>query len=906
MAGQLPPTLGERLRRLRIDAGLSIEALAEKTELSYRAISNLERDAIKTTPHASTVTRLANGLGLDEAGRRWLLAAARGEPVPSVPPVMSATAPPHSLPRDIGSFVGRSRELSQLLQEAGRGDVVTIHVITGMGGIGKTALAIHAAHELTPQFPDGQVFLRLSGHSSGEQPARPADALASLLRAVGAGGQQLPADLEDRVLLWRSWLAGKRVLLLLDEAIDNGQVLPLLPGTAGSVALITSRGKLTALADARRIPLDVLTPDESTDLLVRLAGRDGLDREDSAIKRIAGLCGNLPLALGMLGSQLHCNPAWTPADLAAELIQAHDLPEEIHAGPATVGAALDLSYRDLSEGQRRMFRRIGLHPGADIDAWAAAALNDISPIEARRHLRVLCEQSMITEPSYGRYRCHDLIRALARKRALAEDPPDERAAAVGRLLDFYLYVGAAAGRHLARRTPTRALAPSRPGPAEIPEMPDRQRAASWMAAERLNLIAAADYAAGNGYLSHAVAIPAAMHGFLRSQGYWDQALALHQTALEAARDDGDLLGESGALTDLADVQYLTGNHAPAEINLTRAVELARQLGDGGAEAAALVELGILRQNTGDLASAEVSLCRALDLSGSQGDQRGEANALNNLGAVQFMASDFTAAADSQGQALKIYRDLGDQLGEASALNGLGGVQQATGRYSAAAVSLTQAIELNRSLGDRVGEAYATGNLGAVQCIMGDWPAASTNLGQALGLYRELGSRSGEADMLTNLGALHRMTGDYASATASLTQAVELYRDLTDPFGEAGALSELGVVQHKTGDYRRAVASLTQAVELAHDAGERADEAEALNNLGDLYLDAARDAYAQARDIAASIGVPLEEARALEGIGRLLIQSGERAAGTAMLERSLALYKRIGSPNADRVAAVLGF
>jgi tetratricopeptide (TPR) repeat protein/DNA-binding XRE family transcriptional regulator len=897
-----PLRLGELVRKLREEAGLTIEQLARRAKLGERTLSKLERGEGDSVTRASTVAKLADGLGLGEQGKIWFLAIARGEPVPGGHPMPNVAVPPYELPPDIGPFVGRSRELAKLVGEVG--GAVTVHVITGMGGIGKTALAVHTAHELAARFPDGQIFLRLSGHTPGEQPARPADALASVLQAAGVGGQQIPARLDDRARLWRSWLAGRRVLLLLDDAIDSKQVQPLLPGAGGSLVLITSRGKLTALAGARNIPLDVFSLDESSELLVRLADRARLDRSDSAIQQIAGLCGNLPLALGMLGSQLHCNPALTPGDLATELIQAGDLPEEIHAERATVGAALDLSYRDLSEDQQRMFRRLGLQPGADIDARAAAALDDDSPAKARSHLRALCDQNVITEASYGRYRCHDLIRALSWKRALAEDPADERDAATGRLLDFYLNAAAAAGRRLARRASTRETASTSPEPAQILDLADREQAASWMDAERLNLAAATRYAASSGHLSHAVAIPAAMHGFLRSQGYWDQALGLHQVALEAARKGGDLQGEAGALMDLGDMQYLTGDHGAAAISLTRALQLARQLGDPCAEAGALVELGVLQQNTGDLAAAEDSLTRALELSGSHGDQLGAANALNNLGAVQFMASKFTAAADSQKQALEIYRDLGHWLGEASALNGLGGVQQATGEYADAAVSLTQAMKLYHSLGDRIGEAYATGNLGGVQCIMGHWASASDNLGKALDLYRKLGSRSGALDMLTNLGALYRVTGDYGTAATNLSEAIKGYRDLEDPFGEAGALSELGAVQRKTGDYRAATASLTEAMKLAHHVGERAIESEALNNLGDLYVDAARDAYAQAGDIAADIGFPLEEARALEGIGRLLLQSGQRAAGIAMLERSLALYQRISSPHAERIAGIL--
>ncbi len=905
MAKQRPSRLGEEVRRLRKEAGLSIARLADEAGLAQRTISNLERGEGNAVTRRTTVAAIASALGLDEEGETWLWQVAQGQPVPSRLTVARMPTLPYTLPRDIGTFVGRSDQLDQLIQDASGADIATVHVITGMGGVGKTVLAVHAAHKLAAHFPDGQMYLRLSGHAPNVPRVAPEDALASLLEAAGIGGEQIPASIEGRAGRWRSWLAGRRVLLLLDDAIDIEQVQPLLPGTAGSAVLVTSRTELIAPRDTQRIHLDVLTPGESADLLLKLAGRPELDRADSGIEDIARLCENLPLALGMLGSQLHSNPAWTPADLASELTQARDLPEEIHDGQETVGAALGLSYRDLTGEQQRIFRRLGLHPGTDVDTFAAAALDDTSPDEARHRLRALCAQNVLTQPRYDRYRFHALIRALAEKRARAEDPANERDAAVGRLLDYYVHAAAAANRHLARRTPAREPGAGRPAPAHLRELANRRDALSWMAAERLNLAAATEYAAGNGYPAHAVAIAASMHGFLRSQGYWAQASKLHRTALAAARQLGDPYAEAGALTDLGDVQYLMGEHSDAEVSLTDAVALASQLGDQRAEAGALVELGILQQNTGELAAAEACLTRALELSAAHGDQLGQANALANLGAVQFITGKLTAAADNQKQALAIYRSLDDQLGEARALNVLGAVRQAIGDSSDAAASLTRAAELYHIVGDRIGEANATGNLGAVQCLMEDWTPALDNLTTALALYRELVSKPGEADTLTNLGALHRRTGDYAEATARLTEAIELYGVLSDPFAPANALSELGLVQQHTGDYPAAIASLTRAVELAHAAGEHASEAEARNNLGDVCIDAARDTYTRALDIAKSIGVPLEQARAQEGTGRLLLQSGERAAGIAMLRQARATYQRIGSADADRVARTFG-
>jgi tetratricopeptide (TPR) repeat protein/transcriptional regulator with XRE-family HTH domain len=900
---------GQLLRQLRKTAGLSIETLAARAKIGEHTISNLELGKARS-PHEKTVAKLAQGLRLEGSVKDRFVAVARGLPVTDGLPVISAKAPPQTLPRDLASFAGRATELTQLADEAaGTGGVVSIHAIRGMAGVGKTTLAVRAAHQLAARFPDGQIFLELNGHTPGQRPVDPADALASLLQMAGADAREIPSGVKARARLWRNWLAGKRVLLLLDDAADSDQVRPLLPGTAGSLVLITSRRNLTALEDTHTVRLDVLTPSEAAELLVRLAGRPGLDPDDDAVAQVAELCENLPLALGMLGRRLHHNPAWTPADLAAELAQARDRLEHLQAEDASVAAAFDLSYQDLTEDQQRTFRRLGLNPGTDIDSWAAAALGDIDPATADRHLRALYDQNMIAEPTRGRYRFHDLIREYARTLAATDDPPAERAAAIGRLLDFYLNTAVAACRHMARHTPARTPGIAGDQPALAREFPNRRRAVTWMATERLNLQAAADYAAAHGRSFHAIGIPAAMHDFLRSQGHWDQALKLHRAALAAAEREGDRLGEAGALTDLADVQYLTGNYAAAEASLNRAIEVSRGLGDRLGEANALRELGVLQQATGDCPAAEASLNRTLELSRALGDRLGEAASLFNLGIVQFVTGDFAAAADSQEQALEIYGGLGDPLGKAGALNALGGVRNATGDYPAAMGSFTDALELYINLGDRIGEAYATGNLGALRCIVGDYAGAVAHMNRALELYCELGNLSGQADTLCNLGSLQRQTGDYPSAAANLTDAIKLYRDLNDQLGEAGSLSELGVLQHATGDYQNATASLARAVELAHDIGERADEAEALNNLGDLYLDTAaladaRERYTRALTIAARIDLALEEGRALEGIGRCLLRSGQDADGTAMLRRALALYERIGSVNAGRVAETL--
>jgi transcriptional regulator with XRE-family HTH domain len=461
-----PVTFAGLLRKLRTDAGLTQEELATAARLSPRSVSDLER-GINLTARKDTARLLADALNLSGTIREEFEAVARGRTPASDYLLGSAAgagggvaAATRTLPRDILSFTGREPELRELVAAtAGSGGVVGIHAIGGMAGVGKTAFAVHAAHQLAPRFPGGQIFLPLHGHTPGQRPVDPADALASLLLTAGVSVQQIPSGLEARMALWRDRLAGKQLLLVLDDAASSDQIRPLLPGTGENLVLITSRRHLTALEDARTVSLDTLSPDEAGTLLVRLAARPGLGPEVAAVSELTRLCGYLPLAIGMLARQLHHHPAWTPGDLAADLAAGRDRLELMTTENVSVAAAFNLSYEDLTEPQRRLFRRLGLHPGTDIDGYAAAALDNIELATARRRLDALYDHYLLTEPARGRYRLHDLIREHAHVLAGRVDHDNDREHAIDRLLNYYQHTGETADRHLTRYT--------RPGPVTL-------------------------------------------------------------------------------------------------------------------------------------------------------------------------------------------------------------------------------------------------------------------------------------------------------------------------------------------------------------------------------------------------------------------------------------------------------
>jgi hypothetical protein len=309
---------------------------------------------------------------------------------------------------------------------AAGGGVVGIHAIDGMAGIGKTTFAVHAAHQLAATFPDGQFFLRLHAHTAGQRPVEPGDALAGLLLTAGVPAAQIPPGLEARAGRWRDQVAAKKVMLLLDDAAGHEQVRPLLPGSADSLVLVTSRRRLTALEDATVISLDTLPPGEAAQLLARLAGRPDLGSGVGAGGEITRSCGFLPLAIGMIASQLRHHPTWTAASLAGSLAAARDRLGLMHAENLSVAAAFDLSYQDLTPAQQQLFRRLGLIPGPTFDAYAAAALDSTSLDQILRDLAELYDQHLIIELAPGRYQMHDLLRAHARALAAQLDPGRDR------------------------------------------------------------------------------------------------------------------------------------------------------------------------------------------------------------------------------------------------------------------------------------------------------------------------------------------------------------------------------------------------------------------------------------------------------------------------------------------------
>jgi tetratricopeptide (TPR) repeat protein len=710
-----------------------------------------------------------------------------------------------TLPPDLAGFTGRAAELDRLRlvleRGTGDGDVAVVVAITGMAGVGKTQLAIHAGHRLAGDRPlDRVLFVNLRGFHPDltQPPADPAAVLDGFLRLLGLPGHRVPHDLAGRAAAYRDRLAGTRTLIVLDNAADADQVRPLLPGTPGCPVLVTSRRSLAALHPASHLTVDVFTPSDALAYLARAAPQVPAGRDPGAAARVARRCGRLPLALGLVTGHIRGTPGWTLTDHADRLDERHR-DRRLDSG---VELALDLSYQQLPTDRQRLLRLTALHPGQDLDAHAAAALSADDLSTTSGHLRQLYRDHLLQPAGPNRYTCHDLVRAYAAGRAGDEDPPPARRAALTRLFDYYLATAATAVNILypaeAHRRP--AIAP--PG-TSTPALTDPDTARAWLDAERPTLVAVAAHTAAHGWPTHTTRLSVTLFRYLDG-GHYTDALTVHGHAHQAARDTGDRAGQAHALTNLGATHMQLGRYGPAAEHLQRALHLFRQAAD----------------------------------------PVGQARALANLGNLEAQLGHYEPAADHHEQALTLHRQTGDRTGEARALNNLGVVEARLGRHVPAIDHHRQALNLSRQTGDRTGEAWALNGLGDVEARLGRYESAAWHLRRALHLFRQTGDRTGEAWVLDKLGNLHTRRGEPARATDLLLRALAILRETGQRDGEAGALNGLGEAESTAGRPADALAHHTAAHTIGADIGDREQQARADAGLGDAYLALADPARAR--------------------------------------------------------------
>ncbi len=599
----------------------------------------------------------------------------------------------NDLPLDPAGFAGRRSEIAALLQAR------RVVAIDGMAGVGKTALAVHVAHQLIPRYPDGQLFLDLFGYTPGQEPVPPGEALRVLLSALEVPAIRIPDGVRERAALWRSELAFRRAVVVLDNAVDAAHVQPLLAGAGSSLMMITSRQRLVELDGVPSLSLDVLPPDDAAELFATAVG-DARGDSSPAVDEVLRRCGHLPLALRVAAARMRHRPAWTAGTLVDRL-RDDDL------GTAPVFA---MSVTQLDATQQRMFRLLGQVPCGDVDAAAATAL---SGLPARALLDDLVDAHLLEESTPNRYRQHDLLREYAR----SITPDDDLRDCLTRLFDYYVETASAAVS-LAHPELSR-LRGLKPTDGSI----DRPADAAWLDVERANLLAVAAFAEDHGWPRHAQRLSTVLYPYLDALALHGEALALATYALNASRSLGDEAGEAPALLDCVTMNWRMGRYDDAEPRTRRALALVR----------------------------------------ASGDRYGEARAINRLGNVFMARGDPLLALDAFRAALALFREVGDRLYEAVVLGNLGLVYLALDRLDEAREHHLRALERHRATGSPGGEATALGNLGQVYARLGSIEPAREHLRQALALDRELGYRSGEADVLNSLGELAFHTGDPAAA-----------------------------------------------------------------------------------------------------------------------------------------------
>ncbi|MFJ2030718.1 BTAD domain-containing putative transcriptional regulator [Streptosporangium sp. NPDC087985] len=787
-----------------------------------------------------TRSLLVEELGVEPGPELRLLheAMLRGEEDLWSPPSPSPSPVPRELPVGAYGFTGRVDAIETLDEtlpgdHGGAAAPVVLAVITGPAGVGKTALAVHWAQRITHRFPDGQLYLNLRGYSA-EPPLRPMEALTALLRALGTPPQRMPSDPAQAAAHYRSLLAGRRMLVLLDNAASAEQVRPLLPGALGCLVVVTSRDRLSGLIareGARRITLDVLTPAEARELLASLLGEQRIASEPEAVAEIAELCGRLPLALRIAAAHLADRPLRRIADYAAELAEGNPLAAlEIAADSGTaVRAALDGSYETLSSEERRMFRLLGIAPGMDFTVEAAAAASDRSLDQTVRLLDRLAAAHLLEERVAGRFAFHDLVRLYAQAQAHAEDSAEERMVAVRRVYRWYLSAADSAADllypHLLRMPPL---------PAPAVRFEGARDARRWLDAESVNLVVATVEAAEGDAPREAWHLAMALRGYFWLSGDADAAMTTADAGLAAALVSRDLRGETGARLTLAQTLSQLGRIEEAFSQLDQVTALTDRLDWPECRASALTVRGNLHLEQGRPERSADCYRQALRLNLERGNVTRQAVDLTNLALVALHAGNLEQAVAYCEHVLTRYRVAGSGDGHPAVLNTLGHACHLLGRFEESLGHFEHALEIYRKIGNSVEQPLVLAACAAVHRDAGRREQALRQAESAVHAASGAGGRI-KAGVLADLGSVHRHLGRLPSALRHLQQAQAAAEVVADRLLGTWIRVELAATRLAAGDAAAATADAEHALALAKDAGYRVWEGRALLVLAEADL-----------------------------------------------------------------------
>jgi tetratricopeptide (TPR) repeat protein len=828
------------------------------------------------------------------------------------PPTTSSAPRPRELPPDVASFTGRAEALKALdeFQPAG-GDLtgpVVISAIAGTAGVGKTALAVHWAHRVADRFPDGQLYLNLRGYATSA-PLRPIEALSMMLRSLGMTPDQIPIEEAEATARYRSLLADRRVLVVLDNARSVDQVRPLLPGSPGCLALVTSRDRLAGLLardGARRITLDVLPADEEHALLSRLLGNERVAAEPEATTRLASACAYLPLAIRIAAAAFADRPSQRIQNVVSDLSSGHRLAALEVEGDreAAVRATLDLSYRTIQAVAQRVFRLLGLVPGPDFTPNAVAALADQPADEAKRALDQLANAHLLDEHRPGRYTFHDLLREYAKHLLKHDQAEGNHDAAVERLLNWYLHAADAAGRRLhptSIRIP--GTQPRMPGP-EPPFGADRTDALAWLDAELPNLVATVQYAALLGPLHVAWQLSDALRFPLWIGGHSTEGLAIGHAGLDAAVHGGNLAAQAAAQLTLGLMHHSRGDYRQANDCSQLATSLAEDTGWREGEAAAHNNTANSYRLLGHLGKAAHHYRLALAIHQELGLRASEATNLANIAAVHWELGDIAPSIDDHIKALRISRDTENFHLEAIVLTGLGAAHELLGKLAEALDYSAHALAAARKIGDPAIEAIVLCNTAKVHCGTGRYDDAVELANAGLKVARRERSRERESYALSVIARVSSQRGDNERALAGYREAIKLAPE-DSPYNRTQVLIGLAESQQALGQLDAASVSAREALVLSREHGYRLWEGLALTASSEILLrqgsyEHARQHAEQALMIHRGTEHRLGAAQTLAVLGRLERANGELPPAQRYWEAARELFEEIGAPTPEDV------
>jgi tetratricopeptide (TPR) repeat protein len=735
-------------------------------------------------------------------------------------------AVPSLLPRDAPAFTGREKELSRLVGLAEGGSVV-VTAIGGTAGVGKTALAVHAAHKLLAEFPDGHLYADLHGYTEGKEPAEPGEVLELFLRRLGVPAEEMPNGTEDRSGLLRQLLAARKVLMVLDNARAEAQVRPLLPGAGRSLVLVTSRSVLAGLETNDRINLDVLPKTEAAAMLSRLIGTARATAQPEMVTRLAELCGRLPLALRVAGQLLAVHPVWPVSRLAEMLASEQDRLAQLGAGDLQVQAAFKISYMQLAQQDGRLFRLLGLHPGPSFTAAAAAALAAVDEDTAGAVLDRLLEVALVSEVGSGRFEMHELLRLFAQNTCRNADDQAARNSAVDRLRSYYASLAEELDSILKWHVRREAKWPSRQTGKPSPSLGE---ALARFEAERANLVAMIEVtvqqsatpvglAAQRDCDFTIITLAEHMEEWLAFLRYYKDMLIIEKAALAAAQRVLDFFAAVTFLHHLGMAYEGLLQFEEALSCYERALAFFSGHGETGSIGNILNSLGNTYSKLGQFEDALSCYEQDLEICRSSGDRHGEGTTLNNVGTACTELRRFEEAVDFHQQALAIFREEDYRYQEGTTLMKLGDAHDDMRQFGEAADFYQQALVIFQETEDRRNESITLGNLGNVYGKLRQFGEAADCYQRAMVIFREAKDRRSEGITLKGLGDAHSDLQHFGEAAAYYRQALVLYRASGDRLKEGRALYKLGNAYQKMGQHDQAAACWREAAGAMRDAGD---------------------------------------------------------------------------------------